>query len=203
MKIIIKKTRTKYILLTLLIVLLITSLSFNVFYFPKDDNETQISSIIYEQNVEYFNKYINRIIDDFQYDDYEEIVKQYNHLLALPLSKSDENFANRQKMFVYHNDTTNMLITVILTVSEHNDVGNDEWIHSYDVSPELVNRISEQNEIIVTQVPNIEMASQSFNINGCNVTVMVMSDILSEKNEVARVLIDFNNTFIQFLKNIN
>lgn len=180
----------------LLGILLIISISINTYYFLKSN--TTVS----EQNRKYFDKYKDSIINDFQYNDYKEVTKSYSHLLSLPVNKPDEYFINRQKLFIYNDDTSNIIITVSLTVSEYNKVNNNEWVHSYNISPKIVNKFSKQNDILISQVANVAVASQSFNLNGCNVTVMAISDSSGVENKVAQELINFNNNLISFLNQL-
>lgn len=190
LKMIIKSLHKSWILTTIAAL----SIMLNV-YLMVWGKQDETREEIFERNYTKFIEYTGRLIEEFQYDGYKEILGERSHMLALPLNKPEDEFIGRQKLFIYINDSKNTIIIVSLTASQFNHMDNDEWTHSFDYTPWLLK--DNNNETL----PVGAIASNSFNKNGCNFTLLAFSHYNGESvGDATQELIHFSNVLVTFLE---
>lgn len=177
-----------------MIMLLMLSLIMNCYFIINSQNTNKNN---YENNYNNFKEIVQSIINDYNYDDYVEYLGSYSHLLLTPINKSDKEFINRQKLFIYNSNSRNTIIIASVTASKFNDIINDEWQHSFDCTPKLLEKYG------VISPLNTSVASNSFNINGCNITLLALCEYSEDNTSLAaQELINFSNSLIKFLEKV-
>ena len=143
---------------------------------------------------------IQNIDNNFTFSNYEELMNNRSHMLALPLYCEDispENgFIGRQKLFVFKSRTSGTVIMLQITYTG-SDV--DVWSSSFSYSPDLFNASdSVYGNFYNEKIPEVQLASNSFNYKGCSFNLLCLSDD-SEKDLAASELMAFSNELIKFI----
>lgn len=192
----------KYNLIKLVFfILLIVSVFFNMYFsYLISSHSKNDQDDTYSENLINFNQISNLIIKEFAINDYKEILHENNHMLALPLQSKDKDLLSRQKLFIFKNKEKETVIMLNISASKYNLSSNNEWNHSVDYLPDIFNSNSGKfKDSFAPQFPEVQMATNSFNFNGCNISLISFSNN-SEKNVASEELMTFSNSFIEFIE---
>lgn len=153
-----------------------------------------------EESAERFDKTIEDLQNNFLYEGFEEIMHDESYLLGLPMEhpKIDkaDNFLFLQKLFVYKSKEQGVVIMLQIT---HNRYAKNQWISSIDYSPKVFNAPNSQfGDFYVEEIPDIEIACNSFSSKNCNYSITCFSGV-SDSALAATTLTDFSNQLIKYL----
>ncbi len=156
------------------------------------------------ENQNFYLKLVEDINNKFIMKDYNEILNENNYYLCLPLESKEIDLPSRQKMFVYKNPYKKCIIFLSITYSKYNSKDNNEWTASYDYAPLIFNNnIGEYKDSYSSAYPKIQIASNSFNYDGCHISILSFSDDKNINNEpsyvAAEELTSFSNTLLKFI----
>jgi hypothetical protein len=182
-------------LLAIICIVLCLSLGLNIYtyahMFKNENNATY----------DYYMNLIDSIKSDFKYLEYNEILGDKNFFLALPLKSKELDLISRQKVFLYKNSIKGCVIFLAISYSKYNAPENDEWMSSYCYLPEIYN--SEEGEYKSSynkKYPNIQVATHSFNMNGCHFSLLSFSNDSQGEDIAAHEMINFTNSLIDFVE---
>lgn len=153
-----------------------------------------------DESAKLFDQTIEDLQNNFVYEGFEEIMHEESHLLGLPMKYKSidkaDNFLLFQKLFVYKSKEQGVIIMLQIT---HNISSENRWISSIDYSPEVFNAPSSKfGAFYVEEIPEVEIACNSFSYKNCNYSITCFSGI-SDSALAATTLIDFSNQLIKYL----
>ncbi|WOO34909.1 hypothetical protein R2R35_13990 [Anaerocolumna sp. AGMB13020] len=185
----------KNYIITFLLLISIISLFFN---FKSIIYNKDASSKVLTADTNSYYSIIDSLINKFEIKGYNEILSNYNHMLALPLQAKEDDLLNRQKMFVYKCKSKNTVILLNLSISsQENSV---EWNSSIDYLPDYFNGINGKfSESYDKNYPNVQLACNSFTNNGISITIIAFSNN-AENNVAGEEVISFSNELLKFLE---
>lgn len=156
-------------IILILFLLLILSLSINVFYFLHNNDE----EVNNKQNYDNYLELVDKIRTKFSISGYTELLRDKNYFLALPMNATETDLIGRQKMFIYKNATKNSIILMSISASKYNDIETNEWTSSYSYEPNYFNKNEgEYKEYYSSSYPKVDIATNSFNYNGCHISIL-------------------------------
>ncbi|NLJ96501.1 MAG: hypothetical protein GX321_05050 [Clostridiales bacterium] len=181
--------------------LLILSLSINVFYFIHNNNKEDNI----KQNYDNYLELVEKVKTKFSMSGYTELLRDKNFFLALPMNATETDLIGRQKMFIYKNATKNSIILMSISTSKYNDTETNEWTSSYSYEPDYFNKKEgEYKEYYSSDYPKVQIATNGFNYNGCHISMLSFSNdnfIEGEDTYIAATeLIAFSNELLILLK---
>ena len=160
-------------ILLIISLLLILSLSINAFYFLHNNDKI----VNNKYNLDNYSELVEKIKTKFSISGYTELLGDKNYFLALPMNATETDLIGRQKMFVYKNATKNSIILMVISASKYNDAENNEWTSSYDYEPINFNQEEgEYKEHYSSSYPKVQIATNSFNYNGCHISILSFSN---------------------------
>ena len=143
---------------------------------------------------------IEDIRSSFNYEGFEEVMQDKTCFLALPMeysaiSKADY-FLGGQKLFVYKSHDQGVIIMLQVTFNESL---NNQWSSSVDYNSQTFNSPNSQfGDFYNEDIPDIEVASNSFAYKECNFNTLCISG-KSDSSLAATVLVNFSNKLIEYL----
>lgn len=153
-----------------------------------------------ENNLDYFWDMVDNIKENFQFNDYQEIMQDKSHILALPMEYATvaeaEDFLTTQKLFVYTRNQ-GCIILLQMTCSE---ISHNEWQSSINYNSNLFNsENSKYGDLYDKNIPDVEIAINSFAYEGINYQIFSIAQD-NEDKIAATELMDFSNELISFIK---
>ena len=139
--------------------LLILSLSINVFYFIHNNNKEDNI----KQNYDNYLELVEKVKTKFSMSGYTELLRDKNFFLALPMNATETDLIGRQKMFIYKNATKNSIILMSISTSKYNDTETNEWTSSYSYEPDYFNKKEgEYKEYYSSDYPKVQIATNGW-----------------------------------------
>jgi len=162
---------------------------------------------LFEKNYDNYSDIVDLINNDFKIEGYDEILHDKNFFLALPIESKETDLIGRQKLFVYKNPDKECIILLSVTASKYNNLHEkEEWSSSYSYYPMMFNNKEGEYKSSYSSVyPDVQVATNSFNLNGCHISLLSISNnyIINDKeiDTAAEELVNFSNNLLVFLEN--
>lgn len=184
----------------LVCIFLAISLISNIFLFINYDNsKVNNPEEISLKNYNHYLEISKSIINNFSVTGYTEILGEKNHYLSVPIEAKETDLIGRQKLYIYKNPSNNCIIYLSISASKSKYQNDEEWVASYNYEPKIFN---DKEGIFKSSYnksyPKIQMAANSFNYKGCNISIISFSNDTSPYL-AAEELTSFSNNLLTFI----
>lgn len=189
--------------LSITIILLVISLGANVILFSKRSSNDVDYEVLGENNYIKYLELTELIRTQFRNPGYTEILGDKNFFLALPLESSENDLIGRQKMFIYKSREKECIVYITISANKYNLIEDEEWSTSYSYLPEVFNNKEGEYKYSYSDLyPDVQVATNSFNYNGCHISLLSISNNNITNDEMSDIaaeeLISFSNKLLLF-----
>lgn len=193
-----KRSSWLYIVIALIISLLIIF----VVVVVQNHKTDELDYCNVQSQIEYFDEIVVKIKDEFVYKEFDEIMDDKTHFMALPLEYTKINelgiILDMQKLFVYIDKETGTTIILQVTLNPYSDSTKSEWYSSIDYRPETFNSPDSYYGAYNSKTPCITIGANSFSYFGINYSTVVFTQHGVEL-EASEVMTSFSNALIEFI----
>lgn len=194
--------------LSITIILLVLSLGANVIFFSKLSSNDLDYEVLNKNNHSKYLELTKLINTQFSISGYTEILGDKNFLLALPLESKENDLIGRQKVFIYKGREKECIVYITITANKKNLMEDEEWSTSYSYLPKTFNNMEGEYKSSYSDLyPDVQVATNSFNFNGCHISLLSISNNNTTNAEMSDIaaeeLLRFSNSLLLFLNERN